>query len=117
MTDKGLSILSNILGDPKGRWILDHHSESQAEVPITGIIEDKIVHVVLDRTFVDNGVLWIIDYKTGSHEGSIEEFLRSEKLRYESQLDLYASILSQKGETRPIKKGLYFPAFSGWIEW
>ena len=43
---------------------------TRCELPITGLIGGKLYETVIDRTFVDeNGVRWIIDYKTSSHEG------------------------------------------------
>jgi ATP-dependent exoDNAse (exonuclease V) beta subunit len=73
---------------------------------------------VIDRTFVDeHGVRWIIDYKTGSHEGgNLETFLDNEKKRYQEQLERYARLLVQR-DSRPIRLALYFPLLGGWREW
>ena len=70
--------------------------------------------MVLDRTFVDEkGARWIIDYKTGTHEGAdVEGFLDRERLRYAGQLDLYAQALGGAAQL-----GLYFPLLNGWREW
>ena len=78
----------------------------------------EIVHIVIDRTFVDSGgVRWVIDYKTGTHEGgSLEEFLASERERYRGQLEKYALALAIGGEKREIRKGLYYPAHRAWVE-
>ncbi len=106
------------LRDPKGRWILSRHSEDECELPITGLIGGKLYETVIDRTFVDeNGVRWIIDYKTGSHAGgNLETFLDNEKERYQEQLDRYARLMIQRDE-RPIRLALYFPVLGGWREW
>ncbi|MDT8317914.1 MAG: UvrD-helicase domain-containing protein [bacterium] len=119
MAREGVDILISALSDPRGRWILDNHSESAAELPLTAIIGGRIVHRVIDRTFVDKeGTRWIIDYKISRHKGSdIDRFLKSEKERYKDQLDGYEKILKNGGETRVIRKGLYYPAQKGWIEW
>ncbi len=70
--------------------------------------------IVLDRTFVDDqGARWIIDYKTGTHEGAdVEGFLDRERLRYSGQLELYAQALGGAAQL-----GLYFPLLNGWREW
>jgi len=67
---------------------------------------------------VDNeGVRWVIDFKTGMHAGgSLDEFLESERERYKGQLAKYEAALRAYGETRPIKKGLYYPANRAWVE-
>ena len=63
--------LQNTLEDQTGRWILDQHEEGHSEYPLTGYINNRFVNRILDRTFVDRqGVRWIIDYKTGEHQGA-----------------------------------------------
>jgi ATP-dependent helicase/nuclease subunit A len=111
--------LLQTLDDERGRWILDvGHQESACELALSGVLHDRVVRVVIDRTFVDeNGTRWIIDYKTGSHEGSdADAFLDREQLRYQQQLECYAALLRLQDE-RPIRLGLYFPLLQGWRSW
>jgi ATP-dependent exoDNAse (exonuclease V) beta subunit len=112
------SALLQVLRDPKGRWVLERHSDARCEYAITGLIEGRICQAVIDRTFVDDdGVRWVIDYKTSSHEGGdIEGFLDNEKERYQPKLEQYARLLVQQ-ESRPIRLALYFPLLNGWREW
>ncbi len=118
LTQRGLNMLYKTLTDQRGSWILGKHPEEASEVAFTAVIDDKTVHTIIDRTFVDGDTRWVIDYKTGSHEGgALEDFLQNEKRRYEKQLDRYAAILASGGEKRPIKRGLYYPAINQWIEW
>jgi len=74
--------------------------------------------VIIDRTFIDkDGVRWIIDYKTGDHEGGdTEGFLDREQARYADQLNRYADII-RRLDDRPVRVGLYFPMLRGWREW
>jgi ATP-dependent helicase/nuclease subunit A len=67
-------------------------------------------HLVIDRSFVcEQGVRWIIDYKTSSHEGGDRaQFLASESLRYAPQLQAYQQAFARL-ETREIRPALYFP--------
>ncbi|MBI2400593.1 MAG: PD-(D/E)XK nuclease family protein [Deltaproteobacteria bacterium] len=115
---EGVSILMKTLEDEKGRWVLSTHEEAASELPLTAVVKGAIVRVVIDRTFVDNdGVRWVIDFKTGMHAGgSLDEFLESERERYKGQLAKYEAALRAFGETRPIKKGLYYPANRAWVE-
>lgn len=118
MADEGVKVLGNMLSHERGRWILSSHSEEGSEVPLTAFMDDRIIHRIIDRTFVDKGIRWIIDYKISHHKGSdVDKFLKNEKERYRPQLEAYEKILAARGETRPIKKGLYYPIQKGWIEW
>lgn len=112
-------VLCKALNDPRGRWILESQKESSVELPVTGVVKGRVARVVIDRTFVDDkDRRWVIDYKTSRHEGgALDEFLKSEKERYRLQLERYADILISGGETREIKKGIYYPALGAWIEW
>jgi len=115
---RAVEIVSRALVDEKGRWILGPHNEAGAELAVTGLLDNAIRRVVMDRTFVDkDGVYWVIDYKTGEHRGgSLERFLAEEKKRYAAQLNDYARLLERTSSEKIIKKGLYYPAIPAWIE-
>ncbi len=104
--------------DPRGQWILRRHMEDQREYSLCGLVGGRVRHFTLDRTFVDDaGIRWIIDYKTGSHEGgNLEAFLNNEQARYRPQLENYARLMSHL-DSRPIRMGLYFPMLQAWREW
>lgn len=110
--------LEGALSDERARWILSKHGEAHSELRLTGIAGDGLVDVAIDRTFVDAaGVRWIIDYKTGVHEGADREgFLDNERERYRAQLERYAALMAQR-DARPIRLALYFPLMRGWREW
>lgn len=112
------TILEKTLADERGRWLLGSHDAAHSELRLTGLTEDGIANIVMDRSFVDeHGVRWIVDYKTGGHEGGdIDAFLDRERERYRSQLERYAA-LSRGLDERPIRLGLYFPLLGGWREW
>ncbi|HLF98792.1 MAG TPA: UvrD-helicase domain-containing protein [Methylococcaceae bacterium] len=114
-----LDALRATLDDPRGRWILSSgHADSRTEWALTGVLRGETVSVAIDRSFVDAaGTRWIVDYKTGVHEGGgREEFLDREQARYRPQLERYAALVSLC-EDRPIRLGLYFPLAGGWREW
>ncbi|MBE7415466.1 MAG: UvrD-helicase domain-containing protein [Deltaproteobacteria bacterium] len=115
---EGLRTLLKAVSDPRGRWILSKRDGAGTELPVTAVLEGGITHMVIDRTFVDeDGARWVIDYKTGAHEGgSLEEFFRSERERYRPQLEKYELALRKGGEKREIRKGLYYPAHAEFIE-
>jgi ATP-dependent exoDNAse (exonuclease V) beta subunit len=99
------------LDSDTGRWILSgEHADAACELPLTGIVDGELVNAVIDRTFVDSdGTRWIIDYKSGHHEGGdLAGFLSEEAARYEPQLGLYRRLFEAMGETR-IRTALYLP--------
>jgi ATP-dependent helicase/nuclease subunit A len=111
--------VARTLADVRGRWLFDPaHVDAQSEWALAGFDRDTLRHVTLDRTFVADGVRWIVDFKTGRHEGAdAETYLDREMTRYREQLERYARIVSEF-DARPIRLALYFPLVdAGWREW
>ncbi|MGZ4824247.1 MAG: UvrD-helicase domain-containing protein [Terriglobales bacterium] len=100
----------------RGRWILGRHEDAQSEYAVTGIVNGEVVRGLVDRTFIDQGVRWIIDFKTSEHQGgNLELFLDEQQRRYRDQMERYAHILGPLGN--PVRLGLYFPLLDEWREW
>lgn len=95
------------LNDEKGRWILaNNHSDAHCEYPLSFVENGTVVHLVLDRTFIDSdGVRWIVDYKTAG----------GAKPEYVEQLKRYAKAMSCL-EDRPTRCALYFPLTASFVE-
>jgi len=113
------SAINHTISDQRGSWILSNqHTEARSEYALSAIQNHKLVNIIVDRTFIDqDGIRWIIDYKTGVHEGSdIDRFLDQEQERYRGQLERYAAVF-RRLEDRPIRLGLYFPLLCGWRSW
>jgi ATP-dependent exoDNAse (exonuclease V) beta subunit len=108
-----LEAVRRTLADPRGRWLFDpSHGEARSEWGVSGAEAGRIVHVVLDRTFVAGGERWIVDFKTGVHEGGdAEAFLASEVERYREQLVRYGRLM-QALDGRPVRLALYYPLVS-----
>ena len=117
-TQRVVDSLLAIAEDERGRWILRPGlAEESRELALSGVLEGRIVKIVLDRTFVDQGVRWIIDYKTSQHSGGERErFLDNEVTRYAQAMRRYARIAAKLGP-EPIRLGLYFPLMRAWREW
>lgn len=113
-----IEALTNVLQDDRGRWVLhDGHSEAVREHALSGRFNGELVRVVFDRSFVDRGTRWVIDYKTSLHSGGgREEFLDREVERYRAQLQRYADFAHRLGG-EPVRVGLYFPLMGAWREW
>jgi len=111
--------LRNVLNDGRARWLLrpDHH-EPADEYELNVRVGQRVRRLRIDRTFVDDdGVRWVIDYKTSVHEGGDREaFLDREARRYAGQMAAYGDALRGLGSGE-IRLGLYFPLLKGWREW
>jgi ATP-dependent exoDNAse (exonuclease V) beta subunit len=112
--------LCNTLEDERGRWILSAgHEDAHSELAVAGEIDGAAAHLSIDRCFRDEtGRRWIIDFKTGTHEGTdLEAFLDREVERYRPQLERYAGLIRLLHPGEPVQVGLYFPLLRAWRSW
>ncbi len=103
--------VNNILDDEFGRLILSSNVESGCELMYHKKLEHgNFLTRIVDRTFVDNGIRWVIDYKSSQPEQgeSLSDFIEREKALYFSQVSDYFKLFV-KLENRPVIAGLYFP--------
>lgn len=101
-----IKCLSNIKKSSIAQWILSPKEKSKNELQLN--TQEK--HFIVDRTFIENNVRWIIDYKiTDDPEMHIEQ--------YHAQLNLYASLFKQMSPQIPIKLMLYYPLIEHHICW
>jgi ATP-dependent exoDNAse (exonuclease V) beta subunit len=106
----------------RGRWLLGPQREARNEYRLCVLVGGELRHVAVDRVFLDEqGIRWIIDYKTSSHEGGdTAAFLDRERERYRAQLERYREAMAgmaPDSAREPTRLGLYFPLLSGWREW
>ena len=104
--------------DARARWILERGRPGDLrEHALSGLHDGGIVRAVFDRSFVDAGVRWVVDYKTSEHTGGgIGDFLDREVERYRPQMQRYA-LLARRLGPEPVRVGLYFPLMREWREW
>lgn len=110
------SILKTTLSDQKHEWLFQHELEqSQCEQSIfyieknTGNIDD-FKQFIVDRSFIYEGVRWIIDYKTTEPktQQNLTSFFEEQEKEYRQQLTNYA-LCYQQLESLPQQLALYFP--------
>jgi ATP-dependent exoDNAse (exonuclease V) beta subunit len=108
--ERVLRALRATLADPLGRDILRPRPGAHSELALTGLYEGRLTSIVVDRCFVDEqGVRWVVDFKTSEHEGSdLSRFVASEVERYLPQLRRYARLAAALGP-EPVRAALYFP--------
>ncbi len=58
-------LLQNVLNDDTGKWLMSVHDQDACELTIAARVGPSTgVTRRVDRTFVESGVRWIVDYKT-----------------------------------------------------
>ncbi len=105
--------LMRTLSDPRGQWLLrPDHEASACELNLWSTGKSKANNLIIDRTFIDQGQRWIIDYKTSEPnvDQSLDDFFVQERAHYQGQLERYASLFEDEG--LPVKTALYFPLLS-----
>lgn len=113
-----MQALASTLNDPTGRWLLGPRHDARNEWALGQVVDGAVRQIRMDRSFIDDdGIRWIVDYKTGTHEGAgVDAFLDAEQQRYRGQLEDYGRWLAAY-ESRPIELALYFPLLAGWRHW
>ncbi len=112
------AVVARTLADARGRWLFDPaHGDAHGEWALSGIDDGAVVHIVIDRSFVADGSRYIVDFKTGEHQGGDPgAFLQREFERYGPQLARYARIVAAV-DRRPLVLALYHPLVpGGWQE-
>ena len=101
--------LRRTLEDERGRWLLSPHPEHRCELAVSAVVEGRVEHVRVDRTFVDNGTRWLIDYKTSPQEGGDPlRFAQMQVEKYRPDMQRYVRVL-RAFDPRPVRCALYLP--------
>ena len=106
-SEKIRKLLDNTKNDPTFAWLFQKRQSTQVEAEF-GSVEGS---VIIDRLFVEGGILWIIDFKTASIsvEESKEDFIERVKKQHQDQLHHYQSVLEGIFQL-PSKAAIYCPA-------
>lgn len=107
------SAIGFTLSDPKGQWILSPHEAAKSEYAMVSTTAHGFENHVIDRTFIDQGTRWIIDYKCTPSDQPDQVFLAQQWQQHQAQLHRYAQLFTD--ESRPIMLGLYFPICQQWL--
>ena len=115
---KVIAALRDVFGYARGRWILEVHAEARSELEISAVIDDDVCRLKIDRTFLEGGLRWIIDYKGGGPgrrlAGRIFR-LRRQLEKYRPDLERYRQAMA-KLDPRPVRLALYFLLSSEFLE-
>ena len=94
--------LLSLQNSKDGQWIYRLHEDEGMEINYLHKINDEIKPLIPDRTFIEDGTRWIIDYKTVFGD---ELDLEIEAKTHSEQLNLYESLFEDECS---IQKAIYF---------
>jgi len=95
-------LLTTTLGSVDAQWVLKPRDSSAAELAFTSQVGDTFKKHIVDHTFVEDGVRWVIDYKTAAVEGELSIAAEA----YREQLQTYAALFAAQG--LPVKCAILF---------
>ncbi len=107
---KTAAVITNTLNSETGRWLLNSdHLHSESELSLMQRDQQDVKESIIDRTFVADGVRWIVDYKSSEPEAgqTMDVFYAQELDMYKGQLSRYKKLMAAT-ETLPIKTALYW---------
>lgn len=110
-----VAALQATLQSKDGRWILQPHPSATSELALVTADGARTGMHVIDRTFIADGVRWVVDYKSARlGEGLQENALAQLAERYRPQLERYAGLF--RNEALPIRKAVFFLALGRMVE-
>jgi ATP-dependent helicase/nuclease subunit A len=100
-------LLATTLASEQGQWVLQNRESAASELTIEFNNNQTAVKKIIDRTFIEDGIRWIIDYKSiALAEDSSETSLKAIATQYQAQLDDYGSLF--ESQNLPIQKAIFF---------
>ncbi len=112
------AVITNALNSDTGRWLLNcEHTQSACELSLMQRDQQDVKESIIDRTFIENGTRWIVDYKSSEPDAAEtpEAFFAREMETYRGQLLGYKKLIAAT-ETLPIKTALYLVSVGKLIE-
>jgi ATP-dependent helicase/nuclease subunit A len=96
--------------NPRLSFLFDQSGYEQAfnEVPIQYLDGEHLVYGIIDRLILNNGTVWVIDYKT--HQWADGESLSRLSDSYREQMRLYADGVAKLWPDKTVKPCLLFTA-------
>ncbi|MBL0075896.1 MAG: UvrD-helicase domain-containing protein [Rhodocyclaceae bacterium] len=117
-----IDMLKTTIASADGQWVLARHEDDAVELALsTTVLSDDeqltggVSTKVVDRSFVDNGTRWVIDYKTADLGSSADAAsLRQHAEYYRQQLEQYAALFQADG--LPVREAIFYLAHGKLVE-
>lgn len=96
------NLLHTTLDSEAGKWVLKSRENAAAELALLTHAGGDIKKHVIDRTFIEDDIRWIVDYKTTAPQQDMAAAAEA----YRSQLESYAALFQAEG--LPVKCAILF---------
>jgi ATP-dependent helicase/nuclease subunit A len=107
---RAAQLLATTLASADGQWVLRPRDDAGAELAIARVGADGTAQTrVVDRSFVEDGLRWIVDYKTADLGPDADDGrLAAHAERYRAQLESYAPLF--EAESLPRRLAVFYAA-------
>ncbi len=100
-------LLKATLNSEAGQWVLQAREGAAVELALMRLAGDEARKHIVDRTFIEGGTRWIIDYKTTELAAdATDQAVQSAAEKHREQLDSYAALFEHEG--LPVKCAVFF---------
>jgi len=91
-------LLITTLNSVDGQWVLKVRDSAAVELALTQLSGAEVNNHIVDRTFVEDGIRWIIDYKTTTLPvDATVQVLQLAAASHSKQLVTYSALFAQEG--------------------
>jgi ATP-dependent exoDNAse (exonuclease V) beta subunit len=105
-TRRVMQVLLKTLASEHGCWVLKQREQAASEFALASVDGDRTTHHIIDRTFIEDGTRWVIDYKSAALAEVQPETASQLAERYRPQLERYARLFAAEG--LPVRKAVLF---------
>ncbi len=91
-----IELLTKVKKSKHHKWLFKKRSSTMVEASFYQKNKPKNINIILDRVFIDNDIVWIIDYKTSTPQVNekLANFLLRQKQEHQQQMRLYKQVLT-----------------------
>ncbi len=111
--ERACQALTTTLQSDDGRRVLQTRPGAASELALARADAGGTSLHIVDRSFVEDGVRWIVDFKT-ARVADNPAALAAHAERYRPQLERYAGLFGDEG--RPVRMGVFYTALGKLIE-
>lgn len=103
------------LRSEQGQWVLQARGAVGTEQALMSVTAEGVQQHVLDRTFIEDGTRWIIDYKSTLLDPAIDaQALQAVAEHHRPQLQRYAALFVEEG--LPLRTAVFFLSIGRLVE-